>query len=109
MNIVDEIRGFLSIIELKVLAIDYLYVFVAADIFDKPRHRELTYEVYDDDGIVAVLLVLPAVVIRIRQNEGGYVRRKYGGVHHEQQYDPVPDRLERRVVQYGPLVDSGGL
>ena len=58
----------------------------------------LTYEVYDDDGIVTVLFVLPAVVIRIRQDEGGYVRGEYGGVQYEQQYHPVPDRFEGWIV-----------
>lgn len=58
----------------------------------------LTYEVYDDDGIVTVLFVLPAVVIRIRQDEGGDVRCKYSGIQHEQQYHPIPNRFEGWIV-----------
>ena len=72
----------------RYLFIIYYYYYIRA------RVRVLTYEVYDDDGIVTVLFVLPAVVIRIRQDEGGYVRGEYGGVQYEQQYHPVPDRFE---------------
>ena len=71
-----------------------LLLFIIIIYYIRARVRVLTYEVYDDDGIVTVLFVLPAVVIRIRQDEGGYVRGEYGGVQYEQQYHPVPDRFE---------------
>lgn len=43
------------------------------------------------------------------QQERGEVRREDGRVDDQQQDDPVPDRLERAVVQYRPFVDLGRL
>ena len=37
--------------------------------------------------------------VALAQQEGGRVRREDGRVEHEEQGDPVPDGLERRVVQ----------
>lgn len=43
--------------------------------------------------------------VRLVQQERGEIRREYGRVDDQQQYDPVPDRLERAVMEYGPFVD----
>ena len=45
-----------------------------------------------------VLVEFGAHLVLVEQ-EGGAVRREDGRVQHEQQHDPVPHRLERRVVQ----------
>lgn len=43
--------------------------------------------------------------VRLVQQERGEIRREYGRVDDQQQYDPVPDRLERAVMEYRPFVD----
>lgn len=69
----------------------------------------LTEQVDDDNGIVCVALRLFVVVARLIEQERGHVGREDGRVDDEDEDDPVPERLERRVVQHGPLVDAGGL
>ena len=69
----------------------------------------LTEKVDDDNGVVCVALRLFVVVARLIEEECGHVGREDGGVDDEDEDDPVPERLEGRVVQHGPLVDAGRL
>lgn len=50
-----------------------------------------------------------ALEVRFVQEERGEIRCKYGRVDDQQQDDPVPDRLERAVMQYRPFVNLGRL
>ena len=68
-----------------------------------------TYQIYNDDRVIAVLLTLPGAEVRLIEQEGGHVGREDGGVHDEQQDQPVPGRLEWAVVEDGPLLDARGL
>ena len=70
----------------------------------QPPAVSLTNEIEDLDGVVAVLILL--VTAGLAEHEGGDIRREHGCVDDEQQHDPVPDRLERGVVQDRPLVDA---
>lgn len=47
--------------------------------------------------------------VRFVQQESREIWCEYGGIDDQQQDDPIPDRLERAVVQYRPLVDLGRL
>lgn len=73
---------------------------------DVDDEHDVDEQVYDDDGVVVVLPV-PLVRFLLAEQESGHVGREDGRVHHQQQDDPVPDRLERRVVQDRPLVHGG--
>ena len=73
-----------------------------------------------DDGewvVVAVILVAraargrpgPPAPVLLVEEEGGDVRREDGRVDDEDEDEPVPHRLEGRVVQDGEAVHAGRL
>lgn len=75
---------------------------------DVNDEHDVDEQVDDDDGVVRV--VPPRVgVARLVEKEGRDVGREDGRVDDEDEDDPVPQGLEGRVVQDGPLVDPRGL
>ena len=75
---------------------------------DVSDEHDVDDEVDDDEGVglvgggvlqprrrVVVQLRLPLVLV---EEEGGHVRREDGRVEDKKEHDPVPDRLEGRVV-----------
>lgn len=72
-------------------------------------HFCVTYQIDDDQRVVPVLLAPLRAVLRFVEQESGDVGCENRRVHDEYQDDPVPDRLERRVVQYRPAMDAGRL
>ncbi len=68
----------------------------------------LTYEINNDNGVVTVVLRrLLGIVPGLVQQEGRHVGGEDGRVDHEKQDHPIPESLERRVVQHRPLVNPG--
>ena len=73
---------------------------------DVDDEHDVDEQVDDDDRIVVVLPV-PLIRLLLAEEKSGDVWRENGRVHHQQQDDPVPDRLEWRIVQDRPLVHGG--
>lgn len=70
----------------------------------------LTYQVNYHNGIIAEWrLSLVRFKVRFVEKKSRHVWREDGRVHNEQEDDPVPHRLEGRVVKNGPLVDHWAL
>lgn len=61
---------------------------------------EITYQIDEFERILAVGLV----ALGDKVLKGGCVRREDGRVHYQQQDEPVPGGLERRIVQYREAV-----